>query len=96
MPYRKTGTFTAPGTGEPARLYRRFNLTLWGTFTGTFTLERRFRDDETWHRCADATGAENLITAPGSFVFNEPETGVFYRLTCLSLDAGEAYWRLSQ
>ena len=100
-----TGTFTA--TGVTAAPYfspeytssvdgsAPFNMSLWGTFVGTVQLERSFDNGVTFLPLT-ALGTAITFTAPATEVFNEPESGVQYRLNCTAFTSGTINYRLSQ
>lgn len=100
---RVAGTFTQAGQ-SPAFLPdarpgapRQFNLSIWGTFTGSVQLERSFDRGASWIACSrDAAGVTAAYGAPASLVVEEPEAGVLYRLNCLTLTSGAADYRMSQ
>lgn len=95
----KRGAFAAPGITSGADLFAPvgpFNLTLWGTFTGSVTLERLLPGEEVWVPLSkDLTGAAAAFTAPVSLTSSEPEAGTLYRLNCDAV-SGTLNWRLSQ
>jgi len=101
----RTGSFTATGQSESFRPDLRsthmpgatFNLSIWGTFTGTIELERSFDDGSTWLKCSrDSAGTAASFTAAASVVVEEPEAGVLYRLNATALSVGTANYRMSQ
>jgi len=94
-----TGAFTATGQSGPFRPQagRPFNLSIWGTFTGTIDLERSFDDGSTWLKCSrDSAGTTASFTVAASVVVEEPEAGVLYRLNATALSSGTANYRISQ
>jgi hypothetical protein len=93
-----TGTFTATGTGTAVPVARRgdFNISLWGTFAGTVTLERSFDGGSTWLPVTYIDGSAISWTAPISTTFAEPEAGVSYHFNCTSYTSGTVSWRISQ
>jgi hypothetical protein len=100
-----TGSFTATGQSESFRpdlrsihmLGATFNISIWGTFTGTIDLERSFDDGSTWLKCSrDSAGTSASFTAAASVVVEEPEAGVLYRLNCTAYTSGTINYRLSQ
>lgn len=91
------GTFAAPGQSAWKRFRGPFNVSIWGAFTGSVTLERTFDGGVTALPLSrDGAGAEATFTAPASLVVDEAESGVLYRLNCTSLTSGAANYRLSQ
>lgn len=93
-----SGSFTATGNSENFASFRNyFNITVWGTFVGTLTLQRSFDRGQTWHNVArDLFGATMTFNAPISIVALEPENRVFYRMVCTSYTSGAINWRISQ
>lgn len=94
-----TGAFTATGQSGTLRpsAGRPFNLSIWGTFTGTIDLERSFDDGSTWLKCSrDSAGTTARFTVAASVVVEEPEAGVLYRLNATALSSGTANYRISQ
>ncbi|HMP63137.1 MAG TPA: hypothetical protein PKA17_08670, partial [Phenylobacterium sp.] len=82
-----TGLFSATGQSEKFApdsrpgAPRRFNLSLWGTFSGSVQVERSFDGGTSWIACSrDGAGSPALYSAPVSLVMEEPEAGVIYRL----------------
>ena len=91
-----SGSFTGTGSSSAAMFFRRFNVSLWGTFVGTVILERSFDGGTTFLPCAiDAAGDANAYTAPMSIVAAEPEPGVYYRLRCSAFTSGTINYRMS-
>lgn len=97
-----TGTFTGTGSsgsaiperGATANGAAPFNVSLWGTFSATVQLERSF-DGALWLPIT-ARGSPISFTAPCTEVFEEPEDGVLYRLTCTAYTSGTVNYRISQ
>jgi hypothetical protein len=104
MPTGKvTGAFLQTGLSETFApdsrpgCPRRFNLSLWGGFTGVVAVERSFDRGASWVGCSrDGAGTPATYSAPVSLVLEEPEAGVLYRLNCTALSAGTVSYRLSQ
>jgi hypothetical protein len=93
-----TGAFAAPGQSASfAPLAGRgFNISIWGTFSGTVQLERSFDAGSTWLPVtANGTQLEKFTSA-ASEQWQEDEAGVLYRLNCTALASGTADYRLSQ
>lgn len=97
-----TGSFTATGQSSSFRPVLRsanggggaFNISLWGTFSGSVTVQRSFDGGTTW---VDKTPSSiYTLTAPASFTDEEPEVGVIYRLNCTSYVSGTINYRISQ
>ena len=98
-----TGAFAGTGQSEGFApdsrpgAPRRFNLSLWGTFSGTVQVERSFDRGASWLACSrDGAGTPASYSAPVSLVMEEPEAGVLYRLNCTALSSGTVNYRLSQ
>lgn len=90
------GQFTANGNSDSVAIDGRANMTVSGTFVATLTLQRSFDDGTTWHTVAkDADGNAAAYTAPVSLTFEEPETGILYRLNC-AFTSGTVNFRISQ
>lgn len=96
-----TGTFTATGSSgsfTPASQIRRgrFNVSIWGTFTGTVKLERSFDDGETWLVCTKPDLSDANFALPVTFAVEEPEPDIYYRLTCSAFTSGTVNYRMSR
>jgi len=98
-----TGAFSQTGLSETFApdsrpgAPRRFNLSLWGAFTGVVAVERSFDRGASWIGCSrDGAGTPAAYSTPVSLVLEEPEAGVLYRLNCTALSAGTVSYRLSQ
>jgi len=93
-----TGTLTAQA--QASALFRaapgKFNLSLWGTFVATVSLERSFDNGVTWLNCSKPDGSNNAFTAALSVVCEEPEEGVLYRVYCSAYTSGTVNYRISQ
>ena len=72
-----------------------FNVSIWGTFSGTVALQRSFDGGTTFLTRTDASG-NGSYTAPASFVVSEPEASVLSQLDCSVLASGSINYRLSQ
>lgn len=91
------GTLGAVGTSPPVVLYGSFNISLWGTFSGSVQLERSFDGGVTWLPVSASSGGTVLAwTAPVSLTWPEIEHQVLYHLNCTALTAGTVNFRLSQ
>lgn len=92
------GILSAVGTSAPTAIkHGYFNFSLWGTFSGTVSLERSFDGGDTWlNASATSTGNPNSFTAPCSIVAHEPERGMLYRVNCTQISSGSINWRISQ
>jgi hypothetical protein len=92
-----TGTFGA--TGQSAAFApisaRPFNVSVWGTFSGSVQLERSF-DGSAWLPITAAGMQLYVWSAPASEVAEEPEYGVLYRLNCTAYASGTINYRMSQ
>jgi hypothetical protein len=96
-----TGTFTATGQSASftptvgiGKLVPAFNMSLWGTFVATIALERSFDAGTTWLPLT-ALGNAISFTGAATEVFDEPESGVIYRLNCTAYTSGTVNYRLS-
>lgn len=92
-----TGSFTAIGAGVVLEAVNFLNVTVFGTFVGTLTLQRSFDGGIEWiDRGETAFGTPFQFTGPTSFPCFEPETGVLYRLNCTAYTSGTINYRLSR
>lgn len=91
------GSFAAVGQSLPFGIPQNrvdFNISVWGTFSGTVVVERSFDGGTTWiPKWPDAVYS---ISSPVTFSDSEPEEGVRYRLNCTSLSNGPVNYRVSQ
>jgi len=69
---------------------KKFNIWIMGTFTASFILERSWNNTD-WVQLTNF----GSVSAPGSFVVDEPEQGVIYRLRCVSHVSGTMNYRFS-
>jgi hypothetical protein len=91
------GTFVAATNSNALELRGKFNISLFGTFVATVKLQRSFDGGTTWIDVSrDTSGSLASYTAPISFVAEEPEDGVQYRLNCTAFTSGTVSYRLSQ
>lgn len=91
-----SGQFAATANSNAVAIEGRANLSIWGTFVATLTLQRSFDDGTTWLPVAkNADGDAAAYTAPVSLTFEEPEADVLYRLAC-TYTSGTATFRISQ
>lgn len=93
-----SGTFTGTGVGaalQPA-MNRGFNLSIWGTFVATITLQRSFDGGTTYIPVTYSDGTQINYSVPGSGSWQEAESGVLYALNCTAFTSGTVNWRLSQ
>lgn len=96
-----TGSFVATGGSEAFMPVcgRDFNVTVSGTFSGEVSLERSFDydpadpDAATWVEVVP--DSIRLLLSP-SFIWNEPEYYVIYRLHCTAYTSGTIDYRISQ
>lgn len=107
MAQRKvTGTFDGTGQlSDPIKLYGSFNWLTSGTFTGTVTLQRCFRDDgetptenDDWTDVTtdlDGTAAQTDGVAINVVSYEPEEGSAWYRLAG-EITSGTASYRLSQ
>jgi hypothetical protein len=93
-----TGAFTATGGGTAVPIARHgdLNLSLWGTFTATVTIERSY-DGSTWLPLTYLDGVALSWTAPMSTAFSVQDAGASYRFNCTAITpGGTVNWRISQ
>lgn len=84
------GTGTTVSTGS-------INVSIWGTFVGTIQLQRSFDGGTTWiPRAFNWTSTLATSTVPISWVFDEGELGVQYRVACTAYTSGTINYRISQ
>jgi hypothetical protein len=94
-----TGTFTATGGGAAVPVVRRgdLNISLWGTFTATVTIERSYDGGSTWLPLTYLDGVALSWTAPMSTAFTVSDAGASYRFNCTAYTpSGTVNWRISQ
>lgn len=93
-----TGTFTATGQSAsftPASQIRdgMFNVSMSGTFSATVVLQRSF-DGTNWFTVSKPDLTDASFTAGVSFIVQEVEDGVRYRLNCTAYTSGTVTYRL--
>lgn len=93
-----TGSFGAAGQSATFSPMpgRDFNVSLWGTFSGTVQLERSLDGAANWLPITAAGTQLYQWTAPASETASEAEAGVLYRLNCTAYTSGTINYRLSQ
>jgi len=73
-----------------------YNVAITGTFSATVQLERSFDGGGTWAPLSGSTiGTTIQFTAPTTFVLNETERGVLYRVNCTVWASGTVNVRIS-
>ena len=73
-----------------------FDGPITGTFVATLQLERSFDGGTTYAPLSGSTiGTTATFTAPTTFVGNETERGVLYRVNCTAYTSGTANVRIS-
>lgn len=83
-----TGSFTGLAVSSVSGISeRKYNVSIFGTFSGTVEVQRSFDDGVTWQ-------AIKTITAPYEGVGIEVERKVSYRLECTVFTSGSIYYRL--
>ena len=83
-----SGSLAADGSSEERTVSKkRYNMSVWGTFSATVTLERSFDDGATWLICKS-------VTAPFEGVGIETESKVDYRYTVTNYVSGTVNFRL--
>lgn len=91
-----SGTFDSPGQSPSFQIGRgMFNISVWGTFSGSVQLERSF-DGSTWLPITAAGMQLYVWSAPASEVAEEPGRGVQYRLNCTAVSSGTINYRMDQ
>lgn len=94
-PTVQTGTFASTTTSTAIQLYGSFNLTLYGSFVASVTLQRSFDGGTNWINASlDTAGTYATYTTAITVVANEPEPGVLYRLNC-TYTSGTVNYRIS-
>lgn len=98
-----TGSFTGAGSSEALvpTLTRefgwgQFNVAIWGTWTGSIDLELSFDGGTTWIKASQPDLTAATFTTDVTFIAQQVEAGMQWRLTATDLSAGEAFYRLSQ
>ena len=93
-----TGAFAATGQSSPFKpIYgRSFNISVWGTFSGTVQLERTFDNGTNWLPVTAGGVGAYVWTAPASESTVEDEVGVAYRFNCTAYTSGTVNYRMSQ
>ena len=87
-PTKVTGSFATTANSGQIQLEKHFNLSLSGTFSATVIIQRSFDGGSTWKDIKSYTAA---IEETGI----EPESDVFYRLSCTH-STGTVTYRLAQ
>lgn len=90
-----TGAFTANGNSSSFTPIpgRGFNISVWGTFSGTVQVQRKMGND--WvAKWPDSV--YDITDTARSFIDDEPEHGVEYRLVMSNYASGTANYRISQ
>jgi hypothetical protein len=92
-----TGTLTSVSTGNWATMAGNINVSVWGTFVGTVTLEKSFDGTTTAVPVSkDTSGTPASWTAPFSVYVRENEQGVNFRINCTAFTSGTINYRISQ
>jgi hypothetical protein len=89
-----SGTLSAVAASAGAAFFGPFNVSAWGTFSGTVQIQRSFDGGTEWLTRVDLVG-NGSYTTPISLVVAEPERGVLYRLACTAFTSGTINYRLS-
>lgn len=92
------GSFTGLGFSE-SEAFRPggINISVWGTFTGTVTVERSFDGGTVWIPLStDLIGGLLSFTSQRSLIAEEVERNVLYRMSCTAFTAGPINFRMSQ
>lgn len=90
-----TGTFTGTGLSPFYAFYGPFNVSVWGTFSGTILLQRSFDGGTTFLTRTDTPLGSGSFTAEASFGISECEAGVLYLLNCSAFVSGTVNYRMS-
>lgn len=77
------------------RVNGNFNASLYGTFAGTFRLERSLDDGTTWEPLT-VDGSVLSYTSTMSESFYEPEPQALYRWRCTAYTSGTATCRIGK
>jgi hypothetical protein len=89
------GPITATGVSPSYGPVGNFNISVWGTFTGTITLNRSFDNGTTWIPFTYSDGTQLSWSGPFTTTFEEPEPGVLYQLS-VTYSSGSINYRFSQ
>ena len=90
-----TGAFTATGVSPFWAFYGYFNVSVWGTFSATTTVQRSFDGGNTWLPGKfPFTPTAVSLTEVDSIMLFETERGVLYQLSCAYV-SGTVNWRMS-
>ncbi len=81
---------------DPVFVWGMFNLSLWGSFTGTVQLERTLDGTNFVVVATDGIGTPAIYTAPIGLLGEEIELGAQYRVNCTAFSSGPINYRLSQ
>ncbi len=80
----------------PRPVQGTFNVAITGTFVATVQLERSFDGGTTYAPLSGSTiGTTITFTTPTTFIGNETERGVLYRVNCTAYTSGTANVRIS-
>lgn len=91
-----SGSFGATGNSATQQYLGQFNVSLWGTFSGTVIIERSFDGGTTFLPLAtDTIGTANAYTVPVTLSVNESEPGAIYRLRCSAYVSGTISYRMA-
>lgn len=92
-------TLGAANAVSPAfESFGSFNIAIWGTFSGTVTLQKTYDNGTNWIPAAASVGGVATavtFTAPATLSWTEVEQGVQYRLQMNAYTSGAASYRLS-
>lgn len=94
-PTVQIGNFTSTTTSTAIQLFGPINVSFWGTFSASTTIQRSFDGGTTWINVSeDTAGTAATYTTAISLVLAENEPGVLYRLNCVYV-SGTVNYRLS-
>lgn len=92
-----SGTLAATGGGTALTLHAGlYNLTVSGTFVGTWTLQRSNDGGSTWADVTDYTGVVVGSTTTMNTVLIDAEDNIKVRVNCSAYTSGTISYRLAQ
>jgi hypothetical protein len=92
-----TGSLASATNGNAGFFLGNFNVAVWGTFTGTLTLQNSYDGGANWIPVINKHTGQNItFTAPGALQEDEVEAGVQYRLAMTAYTSGTASYRISE
>ena len=92
-----SGSFSGTGQSAVRPFLGYFNVSIFGTFSGTVDIEKSFDNGANWLKVSvNASGSPASYTNPVSVIVLEPESQVLYRLNCTTYTSGTINYRVSQ